>query len=153
MATNIQFYHLLSTRLEQAVPKLMQSALNANHRILLWCKDKAEEQRISDALWTQNPASFLPHGSATGAHATLQPIVLSAEESPANHPDLLAITHGAAPKNPDDYAKILDIFDGTNDDAVLAARERWKRYKGEGHKLQYIKQQPGGGWKVESESA
>lgn len=151
MPTTIQFYHLLATRLEQAVPKLMQSALAANHRVLLWCKDTGEAGRISDALWTQNPNSFLPHGMAQGAHAALQPIVLATEENPTNHPDLLAITHGGAPKNPEDYIKILDMFDGTDDASVLAARERWKRYKEAGHTLQYIKQQPGGGWKIEGQ--
>ena len=51
------------------------------------------------------------------------------------HPDLLAITHGGTPKNPDDYAKILDIFDGTDDTTVLAARERWKQYQALGYAL------------------
>jgi DNA polymerase IIIc chi subunit len=45
------------------------------------------------------------------------------------------------------------VFDGNNEAAVTAARARWTEYKAKGYALQYIKQQPGGSWKMEAESA
>lgn len=131
----------------------MSRALDAAHRVLIWCENEQSQRRISDALWSDNPASFLPHGLAQEPHAAMQPMVLSCVETSVNRPDLLVVTHGAVPDDANAYSKILDIFDGRDEQAVLAARARWKHYKTEGHPLQYIKQQPGGGWKIESESA
>jgi DNA polymerase IIIc chi subunit len=50
------------------------------------------------------------------------------------------------------YSKLLDVFDGNAEADVAAARTRWAHYKTAGFALQYIKQQPNGGWKVEMTS-
>jgi DNA polymerase IIIc chi subunit len=47
---------------------------------------------------------------------------------------------------------VLDVFDGSNEDEVASARKRWAAYKAQGLALQYVKQQQGGGWKVEMTS-
>jgi DNA polymerase III subunit chi len=36
------------------------------------------------------------------------------------------------------------MFDGNDEAAVTAARERWKAYKAAGHKLVYFQQSPAG---------
>jgi DNA polymerase-3 subunit chi len=41
---------------------------------------------------------------------------------------------------------VLEIFDGNSDDAVAAARTRWKAHKDAGHELTYWKQDEGGRW-------
>ena len=152
MTTTIQFYHLLSTSAERAVPKLMEKALDGKSRVVMLLPDDAALARMSEALWTSNPNGFLPHGGAKDGRAADQPIYLCTEDTNPNRADILCVLGGASPASMGDYAKVLDVFDGGNEEHVLRARQRWTAYKEAGHKLQYIKQQESGGWKIEAES-
>lgn len=147
----VQFYHLLSTSRERAVPKLMEKALAQGSRVLMLCDNDAALKSMSEALWASNPNGFLPHGSAKDAHADLQPILLSTNDANANQADILCILNGSTPESLPNFGKVLDVFDGGNEDAVASARQRWAAYKEKGYGLQYVKQQPGGGWKIEQE--
>lgn len=151
MTTTVQFYHLLSTTRERAVPKLMEKALASGSKVLMLCESDASLKSMSDALWASNPNGFLPHGSAKEAHADQQPILLSTQESTANGADILCILDGRSPASLPNYSKVLDVFDGSDETSVANARQRWSAYKDQGYALQYVKQQPGGGWKIENE--
>ena len=147
--TTIQFYHLRSTSRERAVPKLMEKALESGARVVLLAMHQATLKTLSDAMWTNDPNAFIPHGFAREANAEQQPIVLTLTQENPNQASILCLLDGAAPDDFSAYQKILDVFDGNNEDEVAAARLRWSRYKEQGHALQYVKQQPGGGWKIE----
>lgn len=149
MTTTIQFYHLLSTSRERAVPALMQKALRAGNRMVMLLDSEAALKAMSDALWSADPNGFLPHGSLRDGHEKEQPIFLSLTDVNPNHADVLVVLDGSSPASLPNYAKVLDVFDGNNETATAAARARWAQYKNAGHALQYIKQQPGGGWKLE----
>ena len=153
MSTTIQFYHLLSTSRERAVPKLMEKALKAGNRAVMILDSDAALEAMSDAMWSNDPAGFLPHGGPRDGHEAEQPIYLSLTDSNPNGADICCVLDGSLPASVESFSKLLDVFDGTNDDAVAAARQRWAHYKAKGYALQYIKQQPGGGWKMEMESA
>ncbi len=150
--TKIQFYHLLSTSLERAIPKLMEKALEGKSRVVMLASDEKTLKRVSDAMWNSDPNSFLPHGTAKDAHASEQPIYLSLVDENPNQADVLVVLDGSVPTSFHSYAKVLDVFDGNDDAQVASARERWTKYKEQGAALQYVKQQPGGGWKIEAES-
>ena len=150
--TTIQFYHLLSTSRERAVPKLMDKMLKSGQRAVLLMSSDAMLKTMSDALWANDPASFLPHGSARDGHASEQPIYLTLTDENPNGADILCVLDGSSPASISRYNKLLDVFDGSNENDVAAARARWTSYKTAGYALQYIKQQPNGGWKVEMTS-
>ena len=150
--TVIQFYHLRSTTRERAVPKLMEKALASGSRVVMMAESEGTLRSMSDALWTNDADSFLPHGSAREAHPDEQPIILTLADENPNKADILCVLDGVSPPSLPTYAKVLDVFDGSDDAAVKAARARWAQYKEAGHKLQYVQQQPGGGWKVEAEA-
>jgi len=152
MATTVQFYHLLSTSRERAVPKLMQKVLGSGSKAVMLLDSDAALKEMSDALWANDPASFIPHGSLRDGRESEQPIFLSLTDSNPNGADILCICDGSSPESLPSYTKVLDVFDGTNEDAVKAARARWAAYKEKGYALQYIKQQPGGSWKMEANS-
>lgn len=133
------------------MPKLMEKALASGSKVLMLCGSDAAVKSMSDALWNSNPNGFLPHGSSKEAHADLQPILLSVEDAAANGADILCILDGSTPASLPKYSKVLDVFDGSDDAAVAGARQRWSAYKEQGYALQYVKQQPGGGWKIEQE--
>lgn len=149
MATTIQFYHLLSTSRERAVPKLMEKTLQSGKRAVMLLASESMLKTMSDALWSNDPASFLPHGSARDGQASEQPIYLTLVDENPSGADILCVLDGSTPASLSTYSKVLDVFDGGNEAEVARARERWTTYKAAGYALQYIKQQPGGGWKVE----
>ena len=149
MATIIQFYHLLSTSPERAVPKLMEKVLSSGSRAVMIASSDSMLKTMSDALWSTNPSGFLPHGSARDGHASEQPIYLSLVDENPNGADILCVLDGSLPTSASSYSKLLDVFDGADDVAVAAARTRWAHYKAQGFALQYVKQQPSGSWKVE----
>lgn len=146
----LQFYHLLTTSLNHALPKLLEKALGGDYRVHVKCADAAVVKSLDDQLWSYDPDSFLPHGSAA-AQADQQPIFLSDDSVVKNEANLLVITDGTAlAESVEGIERVLDIFDGNDESAVMAARQRWKAYKEAGHSLRYIKQQPSGGWKQEA---
>ena len=149
MVTTVQFYHLLSTSATRAVPKLMEKALGAGNKIVMLLGSDAALKQMSDALWTNNPDGFLPHGTPREAHADQQPIILTLADENPNGADILCVLDGSLPASAAHYTKLLDVFDGADDAAVAAARMRWAHYKAQGFNLQYVKQQQGGSWKVE----
>ena len=145
----IQFYHLLSTTRERAVPKLMEKALKSGARVVMLAGSDTLLKTMSDALWTSDPDGFLPHGSQRDGHAAEQPIYLTLTEDNPNKADILCVLDGSLPQELTGYSKLLDVFDGSNEDEVASARSRWSHYKSQGYALQYVKQQPGGSWKIE----
>ena len=153
MTTTVQFYHLLSTSRERAVPKLMEKALATGSKVVMLFSDDAQLKSMSDALWTHDPNGFLPHGTAREAHADQQPILLSLSDANLNSADILCVLDGSSPESLPRFTKVLDVFDGTDEAAVASARTRWTAYKEKGYALQYVKQQPGGGWKIEVEAS
>jgi DNA polymerase-3 subunit chi len=149
MATTIQFDHLLSTSRERAVPKLMEKVLGSGSKAVMIASSDSMLKTMSDALWSNDAASFLPHGTMRDGHASEQPIYLTlADENPSGA-DILCVLDGSLPQSAATYTKLLDVFDGASETEVTAARERWAHYKAEGYALQYVKQQPGGSWKIE----
>ena len=149
--TDIQFYHLLSTSLERALPKLLEKAVAGQYRIVVKVASEEDEERLDTELWTYNPGSFLPHGTRRDGFEAEQPIYITANGENPGGATLLVVTDGSPA--PEGYARVLDIFNGVDDAAVQAARGRWSQYKTEGHSLAYIKQTPAGGWEKVMESA
>lgn len=142
----IQFYHLLTTPLERALPKLMEKAYSAGMRAVVW--GEAEQvKRLDGALWTYDPGSFLPHGTSADPQPERQPVYLTEKEENPNHATLLVVTDGRSVQGEGAaFERVFDIFDGSDEEAVTAARARWKSYKDKGYALTYIKQKDDGGW-------
>ncbi len=144
--TEIGFYHLQRSPLEEALPRLLEKALGAGMRALVRVPDEAEVERLVLRLWTFDAGSFLPHGSAKDGYAAQQPVFLTAADDNPNGAELLAQVGGAEMPNLSDFKRCLDLFDGGDADQVGAARARWKRYQAAGHQLAYWQQKPNGGW-------
>ncbi len=60
--------------------------------------------------------------------------------------NLLVVTDGSIPDAPQQFERILDIFDGGSAQAVESARARWAQYKTAGHSITYLRQTDVGGW-------
>ena len=147
--TSIQFYHLLHTPLVRALPVLMEKMLERGSRAVVLVESQSAAQALADALWTHDASGFLPNGTAAEASPESQPIYITWKQENPNNADILVVTDGSAIEGVEDFAKLLDMFDGNDPESVARARTRWAAYKTSGHTLHYYKQQPGGGWKAE----
>jgi DNA polymerase III subunit chi len=143
--TEVGFYHLQTTPLERALPKLVERSLAGGFRVLVVAGSAERVAHLDAVLWTYDDASFLPHGSSRDGQAERQPVLLSESEENANAADMLVLTDGAASSRLADYRRCLDLFDGNDEAAVAAARERWQAAKAAGHTLTYW-QQTATGW-------
>ncbi len=147
----IQFYHLTTTPLERALPKLMEKALQTGLRALVLA-DEAQVETLDKVLWTYASNAFLPHGTHQDSHPERQPIYISPRAENPNGAELLVLTQGTMFEGtPSGITRVFDIFDGTDDKLLAAARQRWKDYKDSGYSLTYIRQKDDGGWEKQAE--
>ena len=142
----ILFYHLTESRVEDALPSLLERSLERNWRVAVQTVDDARCELLDDHLWTFRPDSFLPHGMDSGPNADLQPILLTSGAANQNKAGVRFVIDGAEPPELSGYDRVVFMFDGHDDSQVQSARGHWKRLKGEGHTLSYWQQNQDGRW-------
>ena len=140
----VDFYHLQSSPLERALPPLLERVLAAGHRAVVLAASEARIEAFASLLWTFRPDSWLPHGTRKDGMADQHPVWLTEHDENPNGADVVVLTEGMATSRTD-FARCLDIFDGANEDALGAARNRWKEAKSQGRELHYW-QQTETGW-------
>ena len=141
----IGFYHLLSTPLERALPRLLERACAQSHRIVIRAASAERVEQLNSLLWTYDEASFLPHGSSRDGNPAAHPVWLSDHAENPNGATILFLVDGVEAEDVADFARCIDMFDGNDPDAVEAARRRWRAGGAAGHALTYW-QQTGKGW-------
>ena len=144
--TEIGFYHLQQWPLDRALPKLLEKVLERGMRAVVIAGSEERVEALNTALWTYEPESFLPHGSARDGNAEAQPIWLTAEDENPNGAQVLFLTDGATSDRVPEYQLCIELFDGNDAEAVEAARRRWAAYKKAGHRLTYYQQTEAGRW-------
>lgn len=130
MSTEIRFYHLLRQNMPQALPGLLAKALKTGKHILIQTPDEHTTNTLNDHLWTYDPASFLPHGTANDNHAEQHPITITHDSTiNPNAATILILTNGADRDDKTQFDLCCEIFDGNNEAALTHARQKWKNYK------------------------
>ena len=145
--TEILFYHLQQQPLETVLPNLVERSLERQWRATIQAASEERLQALDDGLWTYSDDSFLPHGTDRDADAASQPVVLTLKETNPNAASIRFLVEGAdLPPDADAYARICVLFDGTDQDALLRAREQWRQAKAAGHTIAYWQQDEDGRW-------
>jgi len=144
--TEIRFYHLHATSLEKALPQLVEKLLARDLRAVVLFSSRQRVEALNSTLWTYRPDSFLPHGSARDGRAHEQPVWLTEKDENPNRASVLILADGATSAHIDDYDLCLEVFDGTDAEAVAPARQRWLAYKEQNYTVLYYRQNERGGW-------
>jgi DNA polymerase-3 subunit chi len=63
----IRFYHLTKSRLEDALIRLLRRVIDRKDRVVVMTGSGERTEALNALLWSYDPASFLPHGSAATA--------------------------------------------------------------------------------------
>ncbi|MBB4190350.1 DNA polymerase-3 subunit chi [Rhizobium aethiopicum] len=144
--TDVLFYHLTETRLEDALPPLLDKSIERGWRVVVQTSEAARRDALDAHLWTFREESFLPHGIDEGDFAENQPVLLTVTSDNANAATVRFIVDGAEPPSADAYERVVFMFDGHDQEQLEGARVQWKKLKGEGHNLTYWQQTPEGRW-------
>jgi len=144
--TEVLFYHLTESKLEDALPALLEKSVERGWKVVVQTNDEARRDMLDAHLWTFRDESFLPHGTDAAPMAQAQPVLLTTETENANNATVRFMVDGAAPPPLDPYERVVFMFDGYDQQQLEGARAEWKRLKVEGHSLTYWQQSPEGRW-------
>jgi DNA polymerase-3 subunit chi len=142
----IGFYHLTRNTLEQALPRLLEKTLQSGKRAVVIVGSAERAETLASLLWTADPDSFLPHGTARDGFPERQPIWLTERDENPNGAQFLFLADRGRTEKLADYERCFELFDGRDEEAVQEARSRWKAYGAAGHTVKYWQQDERGAW-------
>jgi len=145
--SEIAFYHLTKSRLEEALPRLLEKVLEAGKRAVVRGTDPERIEHLARVLWTYEPDSFLPHGTRRDGFAERQPVWLTTEVENPNGAQVLVLVHGAGHEGVEGFERVVDLFDGNDPEQLEAARARWRAARAAGHALAYWREDEHGRWR------
>ena len=145
--TEAVFYHLLRKPLEKALPELLEKSYERGWRVVVQAGSEERVEALDAHLWTYRDDSFLPHGTAAAGETAAQPILLTTAEHNPNGATVRFLLDGVPmPPDASSYERLVLMFDGEDDDAVAAARERWGQAKAQGFEVTYWQPDEQGRW-------
>ena len=150
----VGFYHLTRSTLDDALPALLEKAVGQGLRLVLVSRSPDLLEHLDRWLWSYRPDSFLAHGTAATGFADRQPIYLADLVTNPNSASVLVTVDGLMPEPDAPFTRLVDLFDGGDEMAVAAARDRWRTWRERGAKIVYWQQGAEGGWtKVREEGS
>jgi DNA polymerase-3 subunit chi len=145
--SEIRFYHLEQRRVDEALPSLLEAALEDGRRVLVRAPSDEMVAALNELLWTYDDASFLPHGAAGDGDPMTQPIFLTSELGNPNGATMLVKLSGAESAGSDDAFDLVAIlFEGRDETALAHARSEWRQLKDEGRAISYWRESDEGAW-------
>jgi DNA polymerase-3 subunit chi len=145
--TEAVFYHLVRKPLERALPELLEKSYERGWRVVVQAASEERVEALDAHLWTYRDDGFLPHGTARDSEAAAQPILLTASDHNPNSATVRFLIDGVAfPGDAASYERLVLLFDGEDEEAVAAARERWSEAKAQGFAVAYWQPDEHGRW-------
>lgn len=144
--TEILFYHLTESVLDDALPPLLEKSLERGWRVVVQTASDDRRDALNAHLWTYRDDSFLAHGSDGESHAALQPVLLTTTQDSPNGANVRFLVEGAEPGDVSGFERVVIMFDGHDPDQLEKARAAWKRLRDEGHAATYWQQSADRRW-------
>ena len=145
--TEILFYHLQDTTLENVLPPLLEKSLERGWRVAVQSTSEERAEALDTHLWTYREDSFLPHATWRIGDAEDQPIILLVDESNPNRANVRFLVDNAPlPADSAIYDRVVLLFNGDDTDALAAARNAWTDCKARGFDLTYWQADERGRW-------
>lgn len=146
--TRIDFYHLQKTSIEDTLPKLLEKAYALDKKILVKIGNEERVEFLNTHLWTYDEQSFLPHGSKKDGNANMHPVWLTSQDDNPNDATILFLVDGAKAEidKISSFERVLNIFDGNNQQSLNWSREFWKQLKSQDMECYYWQQDDRGAW-------
>ncbi len=142
----VDFYRLTRDPVERVLPAIATRILANGDRLLVVAAPAMQRQAIDEALWTLQPASFLPHGAAGSPDEAIEPILIAGtlDPVPANGARNLALADGEWRDEALGFERTFLLFDNSRIDD---ARATWRKLgAAEGTEIHFWKQDDRGRW-------
>jgi DNA polymerase-3 subunit chi len=146
----VWFYHMTESRLEDALPALLEKTLERGWRAVVEFGSEERLNQMNEHLWTFREDSFLPHGTAADGFEADQPIYLTLDAANPNSAEARFHVDGSMPHDVAPYVRTILMFDGHDNEQKAAARLQWTRLKGDGHAVSYWKQADDRRWQKQN---
>ncbi|MET0293556.1 MAG: DNA polymerase III subunit chi [Phenylobacterium sp.] len=147
--TEVWFYHLERTGLDQALPELLEKTMARGWKAVVRTPSQDRLEHLDGWLWSYRDDSFLPHGLVDEPQAERQPVLLTTAMENPNQAQALFVIDGAELGPLQGYERCLVLFDGRDDQAVAKARGQWSAARSSGEACAYWRQS-GRGWEKQA---
>ncbi|MGL4489793.1 MAG: DNA polymerase III subunit chi [Rhizobiaceae bacterium] len=144
--TEVLFYHLTESKLEDALPGLLERSIERNWHVVVQTGTEERRDALDQHLWTYSEESFLAHACDNEDALEQTPIVLTTEQHNPNNATVRFLVDGAVPGPLESYTRAIFMFDGHDEAQVEDARLHWKALKSQGHDLTYWQQNAESRW-------
>jgi len=145
--TEVLFYHQQGQKPEGVLPALLEKSLERGWKVVVQGSSEERIEALDAHLWTYRDDGFLPHGTWREAEAAQQPVLLTLNDGNPNAATVRFLIDGASmPADPQNYQRIVLLFDGDDEDAVTAARAQWSAVKDSGLEATYWQTDEQGRW-------
>jgi DNA polymerase-3 subunit chi len=138
--TEVLFYHLTESTLEDSLPGLLERSVGRGWRAVVQTGSEDRRDALDTHLWTFRDDAFLAHATDREPYPAEQPVLLTTGEGNANGAKIRFLVDGAVPPDLSGYDRAVFLFDGHDAGQVEAAREHWKAMKAAGHAVTYWQQ-------------
>jgi DNA polymerase-3 subunit chi len=136
--TEVLFYHLQRQPLERVLPQLLERSVERGWRVVVQAGSEERVEALDAHLWTYRDDSFPAAGTARAGETR-------GAADPAHHrraqsewgDGAFPARRRADPPDAGSYDRLVLMFNGEDDDAVAAARERWGQAKAQGFEVTY----------------
>jgi DNA polymerase-3 subunit chi len=144
--TEVLFYHLTETMLDDALPPLLEKSMERGWRVVVQTDGEDRLDALNAHLWGYSDESFLAHGTDVEPDPDRQPILLTSTAANGNAATVRFLVDGADCPDIASYQRVVVMFDGHDDQQLQAARALWKSLKSDGHSATYWQQTPERRW-------
>jgi DNA polymerase-3 subunit chi len=145
--TEILFYHLQRQKLENVLPPLLEKSLARGWKVVVQGSSEERIEALDAHLWTYRDDGFLPHGTSREPEAAQQPVLLTSNDSNPNGATVrFLVDRAPLPVDVERYQRIVLLFDGEDEEALLAARAQWSEVKAKGIEATYWQADEQGHW-------
>lgn len=140
----VDFYQLTRDPAEAVIPTIARRVLEGGGRLLIVSAERDQLDRISRALWSAGPETYLANDHDDAPQPDVQPILLSAACVPFNTARHIALADGHWREEALAFERAFYFFDDTTIDE---ARATWRALaKAEGITPRFWRQE-GGKWR------
>lgn len=144
--TEILFYHLTESTLEDSLPALLEKSHERGWQAVVQTGTPERCDTIDAHLWTYRDDTFLAHGTGRDGFHADQPVFLTTSQENPNHAAIRFLVDGASPPDLTGYERAVFLFDGHDETQLAGAREQWRAAKLAGHDVTYWQQTPERRW-------
>jgi DNA polymerase III subunit chi len=134
--TRVSFYSNVDDKLA-LVTYLVEKALNQKHQVTIFTSEEQAAMQTSDALWSNDKASYLNNVLANDPLALVTPVVIDWQAGTIFQDDLLINLQANQPTFFSRFRHLIEIVSQEAQDKVLA-RKRYSFYRDCGYEIKHI---------------